>query len=188
MAMPRLVRPLVVTVVAVAATLVLPAYAAATLPHTKNHEIVPGKSIGGVNIGTKKTVAIAKWGSKPRCLPPDENGVEECLWEQPGSFGEGVYIQVWNTKVIVVGVSMYSLMPPTKVKFMSSFKTAKGIHLGSSMAAAMSKYPGMKPAKNGKGGPANAPFMELCKGTCTVFGGLGQKLEQISVSSVQLYR
>ncbi|MFI5027826.1 MAG: hypothetical protein ACHQCF_02450 [Solirubrobacterales bacterium] len=164
----------------------LPAFVAAKLPVTKNHEIVLGKSVGGVNLGTKKGQAIAKWGSKPRCLPPDESGVETCLWEPPNGMGDGGFINVWNTKVITVGVSATTIgtQTPYALNVLSSFKTAKGIHIGSSKTAAESKYPGMKVPK----GEAGAPFLYLCKAACTVFGGLGPKIERISVTSNEEYR
>ena len=183
--MARLAGSFVATLAVFAATLALPAVAPANLPVTKNHVIVPNLSLGGVRIGMKKPRAIAKWGSKPRCAPPDA-GVEECFWEPPGSYGDGGYIQVRGGRVIVAGVAIDSSMGPSAVRALKRFKTAKGIHIGSSKSSARSAYPGLRVPI----GDAGSPFLRMCHVNCTWFGGLGATVERISVAinSRQGYR
>lgn len=177
--MAPLTRSLATSLVVAAAVLVLPASAAAKLPVTKNHTIVPNQSLGGVTLGMTKAKAIKKWGSRPRCLAADTNGVSECLWEPRGIFGDGGHIAVRRGRVIVVGVSISSNMKPSAIRTLRKFKTVgKHIHIGSSKAAVRHAYPGAKVPP----GEAGSPFLQSCNVNCTWFGGLGPKVERISVS------
>jgi hypothetical protein len=173
----RLARPSAAIAFAVVAALALPALGSAKLPVAKSHLIVPGKSVGGVKIGMTKAKAIATWGSKPRCLPLS-SGVSVCFWEPAGVFGDGGRIEVRGKKVIVAGVSIGSSMKPSAVRALKKFKTAKGVHIGSTKTAAKHAYPGLKkPA-----GEAGSPFLTTCSVNCVWFGGLSTKIERISVS------
>jgi hypothetical protein len=175
--MERLARPSLATAFAVAVILAVPLAAAAKLPVAKSHLIAPGKSVGGVKLGMTKAKAVATWGSKPRCVPPVA-GVTECFWEPAGVFADGGRIQLRRGKVIVAGVSINSTMKSSAIRALKKFKTAKGIHIGSAKSAAKHAYPGLKKPP----GDAGSPFLTTCSVNCVWFGGLGPKIERISVS------
>ncbi len=114
------------------------AIAGAKLPQPRTTLIVPVKSIGGVGIGMTKPAVFRLWGHTS-CF----GGGEVCYWYGPGSqlHAERAAVGFHNGKVtnvsINAGTTASQKFVPGKL---STWKTDKGIHLGSSAASVGTAY------------------------------------------------
>jgi hypothetical protein len=144
------------------------AIADATVPKYQPKTIVPGQSVGGVKVGMTKAAASKLWGKPDRCSAETpswcqylaestlQNGFKVT---QPFS---GFYVK--GGKVVAVGVEFAEnkAVDPKVTKL----KTSKGIHLGSSMADARSKY-AIGPPSGGEAGLSRALYKQGKR--CTLF-------------------
>jgi hypothetical protein len=119
-----------------------PGVAAANLPSPASKLIVPGKSIGGVSLGESYTQAQKAWGITKNCNPMTgctydggKNGTASFSTpHRPGSpaIVSAVYIEVHFFRI---GKPDWARTPLDK------YKTAKGIHLGSTLSTVKKAYP-----------------------------------------------
>lgn len=144
------------------------ATADAKVPKYKPKTIVPGQSLGGVKIGMTKAKASKLWGKPDRCSADKPSW---CQYLAEGTLQGGFKITqpfsgfyVKGGKVVAVGVEFAenTAVDPKVIKL----KTSKGIHLGSSMAAARSKY-GIGPPSGGEAGLSRAVYKQGKR--CTLF-------------------
>jgi hypothetical protein len=146
----------------------LAAAAFGKVPTFKPRTIVPGQSIGGVKIGMSKARATKGWGKPDRCQAGTpiwcqylaestlSNGFKV---KQPFS---GFYLK--GGKVVAIEIEFAeNAAVDAKV---TKLKTSKGIHLGSTMAAARSAY-GIGPPSGGEAGLSRATFK--AGNRCTLF-------------------
>lgn len=156
--------------VAVVLTAFLAAGAAeAKVPRFGNLTIVPGQSIGGVKIGMTKAQAFAVWRSADRC------SAERVSWCQylavstlQGGFKinqpfAGFYLRAGR----VVAVGLESAENVAVDRKVVKVKTSKGIHVGSTMAAARRAYK-IGPPSGGEAGKSRA-ILKQRGNRCTVF-------------------
>jgi hypothetical protein len=140
--------------------------AEAKVPKFKTRTIVPGQAIGGLKIGMTKAKAIKTWGKPEMCQ-------DSPLWCQ---FRADSHINGFTTnnpfagwylkggKIVAVEIEFAEndAVDPKLTKL----KTSKGIHLGSSMADARSKY-GLGPGSGGEAGLSRAIVKKGKR--CTLF-------------------
>jgi hypothetical protein len=163
--MPALTRPAVAAVAALL-VLALAGGAQAKVPKFQTKTIVPGQAIGGITIGMTKAKATKTWGKPDHCQ-------DSPLWCQFRADSHinglkinnpfaGWYVKGGKVVAIEIEFAENAAIDPK----MTKLKTSKGIHLGSSMAAARSKY-GIGPPSGGEAGLSRAI---LKKGKrCTLF-------------------
>jgi hypothetical protein len=139
MPIPR--RAALLATAAIAGLAAVPGAAQAKLPKPKTTTIVPGVSIAGVKLDMTKSQVFSKWGSTSKC--PAGGGF--CEWDGPGKAGatERATVSFINGKVSQI--SIQSATSGTNLKFkpgvLSTWKTAKGIKLGSKKTAVKKAYP-----------------------------------------------
>jgi hypothetical protein len=140
----------------------------AKVPKFKPKTIVPGQSIGGVKVGMTKAKASKVWGKADRCSAETPSW---CQFLAEGTLQDGFKITqpfsgfyVKGGKVVAVGLD-YAENAAIDPK-LEKIKTSKGIHLGSSMADARSKY-GIGPASGGEAGQSRALYKKGNR--CTLF-------------------
>lgn len=127
---------------ALVASVVLAAPALARLPRPKTTLIVPGRSLAGVKLDMTQAQALGQWGATS-CA----SGV--CQWIGPGDPGkaERATVSLWRGKV--VGIAITAGSRGTNLKFkpgvLSTWRTAKGIQLGSKKSSVRRAYPSAKP-------------------------------------------
>ena len=135
--------------------------AQAKLPAPKTALIVPGKSIGGVSLNMSEAKAKRLWGPGAKCTTsPGFAGSPSsdlCDWRDKGnpSYAAVAHISFLAGKVyLVVITTAHTTDPrtfkPTGKQF-SGWKTAKGIAIGSKIAAVGKAYPAAK-KNNSEGG------------------------------------
>ena len=136
------------------------------MPKFRTKTIVPGQAIGGLKIGMTKATAVTTWGKPEQCQ-------DSPLWCQFRADSHingftnnnpfaGWYVKAGKVVAVEIEFAENAAIDPKMVKL----KTSKGIHLGSSMAAARSKY-GLGP---GSGGEAGLSRAIVKKGNrCTLF-------------------
>ncbi len=128
--------------------LAAPTAALAHLPHPKTTLIRPGVSIAGVKIDMTQSQVFHEWGSTG-CIP----GL--CTWQGPGNpaHAERATVSFFQGKVIQIDINA-GTFNGTNVKFkpgvLSTWKTPKNIHLGSTRASVKRAYPAAK-ANNSTG-------------------------------------
>jgi prepilin-type processing-associated H-X9-DG protein len=128
--------------------LAAPTAALAKLPSPKTTLIVPGVSIAGVKIGMNQTQVFHQWGST-KCIPA------LCTWQGPGnpSHAERATVSFFGGHVIQIDINA-GTTNATNEKFkpgvLSTWKTGKNIHLGSTRASVKRAYPAAK-ANNSTG-------------------------------------
>jgi hypothetical protein len=128
--------------------LAMPVVASARLPHPKTTLIVPGTSIAGVKIDMTQSQVFHEWG-RTHCIP----GL--CTWQGSGnpSHAERATVSFFKGKVIQIDINA-GTTNGTNVKFkpgqLSTWKTGKNIHLGSTKDAVKRAYPRAK-ANNSTG-------------------------------------
>jgi hypothetical protein len=131
-----------IAAVAAVAFLALSAAAEAHLPNTKNHKIVPGRSMAGVKLDMTKSQVFGKWGNTS-C---DQSS---CAWEGPGTRGknERAVVSFVNGKVVQIAISAATKGNNLKFKpgELSKWKTSKGIALGSPKSKVPKAYPAAQP-------------------------------------------
>jgi hypothetical protein len=122
--------------------LALPAAAQARLPKTNNTKIVPGTSIAGVKLDMTRNQLFAKWG-KTSC------DSASCIWEGPGTRGknERAVVSFVNGKVVQIAISAATKGSNLKFKpgVLSTWKTSKGISLGTPKSKVPIAYPAAMP-------------------------------------------
>jgi hypothetical protein len=145
---------------------VLAVPAAAKVPkfNTRQPAIVPGISIGGVSAGMTMTQAKAAWGAPDKCS--SRSGLTTCAYTLPHAI-EPQNVAIFYVKGgRVVAVELDSPEDAGALAKVEKLKTAKGIHVGSPIAAARNKY-GI-PVTGG--GEANLSRADLkSKNRCTQF-------------------
>ncbi len=131
--------------IAVAALVVAgvsPSAASATLPHPRTTLIVPGKSIAGMTLGITQSQAFHAWG-RTGCT------FDVCTWWGPGnhSHAERATVSLHNGRVIQVDINAGTSGVNEKFRpgTLSTWKTAKNIHLGSTKQAVKRAYPSARP-------------------------------------------
>jgi hypothetical protein len=139
---PPSLRAVAITAVAATLGLALPAVAAAHLPDTDNHSIVPGKSMGGVKLDMSRATVKSKWGSA-KC----SDGV--CTWEGKGDPGHTERATVSFVKGKAVQIVINAKFVGNNLKFkagpLAKWATSKGIKLGSSKGSVPKAYPDATP-------------------------------------------
>lgn len=145
-------RRLPITVLLAAlVTAVLPAAAGAKLPKPKTKLVVPGKSIAGVALNMAESKAKAQWGSGAKCTKTPKIGTQpaqdSCDWrEGPDLFDASAHITFLGGKVylVVITTAKDKKTGKAKGKQFASWKTAKGIAVGSKIGAVGKAYPAAK--------------------------------------------
>ena len=128
--------------------LAAPTVALAKLPHPRTTLIVPGVSIAGVKIDMNQSQVFHQWG-RTGCIP----GL--CTWQGPGnpSHAERATVSFFKGSVIQIAISAGTTNGVNE-KFMpgvlSTWKTGKNIHLGSTRSSVKRAYPAAK-ANNSTG-------------------------------------
>jgi hypothetical protein len=153
---------------AVAALLVLglAGTADAKLPKFKTKTIVPGQAIGGLKIGMTKAQATKTWGKPEQCQDSPlwcqfraDSHINGFTTNNPFA---GWYLKAGKIVGVEIEFAENTAIDPKMVKL----KTSKGIHLGSTMADARSKY-GLGPASGGEAGLSRAIVKKGKR--CTLF-------------------
>jgi hypothetical protein len=142
--------------------------AEAKVPKFKPKTIVPGQSIAGVKVGMTKAKASKVWGKPDRCSADTPSW---CQFLAESTMPDGIKVTqpfsgfyVKGGKVVAVGLE-YAENAAIDPK-LEKIKTSKGIHLGSSMADARSKY-GIAPPSGGEAGMSRALYKQGNR--CTLF-------------------
>jgi outer membrane protein assembly factor BamE (lipoprotein component of BamABCDE complex) len=145
--------------------------ASAHFPRFKNHKIVPGRSIGGLNVGMTKKQARKAWGRSDKVDTVAFKGYTWYQWLVPVDVGTGkpllepkIGYFMHKGTVAVINVELPDdPVLATKVKVL---KTSKRIGLDDSMAAARSAYGIPRPGP----GEAAQSRANLKQGkSCTLF-------------------
>jgi hypothetical protein len=119
-----------------------PGIAAANLPSPKTKLIVPGKSIGGVALGESYAQAQKAWGKTSSCSPLtgcsyDGGRKGTAAFSTPHPPGSPAIVSA----VFIEVHFLRSGKPDWTRTPLDSYKTAKGIHLGSTLSMVKRAYP-----------------------------------------------
>ena len=140
--------------------------AEAKMPKFKTKTIVPGQAIGGLKIGMTKATAVKTWGKPEHCQDSPlwcqfraDSHINGFTTNNPFA---GWYLKASKIVAVEIEFAENTAIDPKLVKL----KTSKGIHLGSSMADARSKY-GLGPASGGEAGLSRAIVKKGNR--CTLF-------------------
>ena len=152
--------------------------AQAKLPTPKDKSIVPARSIAGVKLGMTQSAAKAVWGVGATCTEVEISATKtgtECVWKERASNSSArMKFTVVAGKVASVAI-LSGQTPSTAIR---RFRTAKGIGVGSTMAAVKKAYPRL----GGLNGSPSASNGDLGTGrTRTTFYFIGTKVEGLSV-------
>jgi hypothetical protein len=158
-------RPALAAVAALLA-LAVAGGAQAKVPKFKTKTIVPGQAIGGLKVGMTKAKAVKTWGKPEHCQDSPlwcqfraDSHINGFTTNNPFA---GWYVKSGKIVAIEIEFAENDAIDPKLMKL----KTSKGIHLGSSMADARSKY-GLGA---GSGGEAGLSRAIVKKGNrCTLF-------------------
>ena len=163
MTAPR--RPAAAAIAAVLA-LAVTGSADAKLPKFKTKTIVPGQAIGGLKIGMSKATATQTWGKPDHCQDSPlwcqfraDSHINGFTTNNPFA---GWYLKAGKVVAVELEFAENTAIDPKVVKL----KTSKGIHLGSTMAAARSKY-GLGAPSGGEAGLSRAIVKKGNR--CTLF-------------------
>ncbi len=177
----------IAAVLSVTLALALPASAHAALPKPSTTLIVPGKSIGGVALGTNAQAVQKAWGKTRECVEAciyegAKNGDEtptdaSVLLEKPAGGGAltvgRIFIKAGEKRV---GTEL----EPDFDTPLSEFKTSKGIGIGSSVGEVQRAYPSVKKLA----GPGVTTLTLKGKGQIeTMFVAVGTKVTTVLISS-----
>jgi hypothetical protein len=166
------------TVVVVLLTLLLAVGAqAAGTPKLANKLIVPNKSVGSLKLGQSRSAALAAWGKGTTC------GAGGCVFgkEPTPASGRAQYALASASEgapptvaAIVLEAGPYGKKLNFKTP-LASFKTAKGIGLGSTKSQLLHAYPHM----TSSGGDFYIiPFSETDE---TIFELVGDRVNMIAI-------
>ena len=163
--MTSLTRPVLVASTALL-VLAVAGSANAKVPTFRTKTIVPGQAIGGVKIGMTKAQARKAWGKPDTCYDSPlwcqfraDSHINGSVINNPFA---GYYLKGGKVVAVEFEFAENAAIDPKLTKL----KTSKGIHLGSSMAAARSKY-GLGPASGGEAGLSRAIVKKGNR--CTLF-------------------
>lgn len=147
-----------VAALATLAALALPATAAAGLPKASDLLIVPSKSIGGVALGAKPSAVTKAWGKNKECeyqchyegAPPANGtaGFGNVLLES--KTGKPPF-KVWQISIALPSKLVGTQSRPVFDSPLTSFRTSKGIGLGSKESELKAAYHGLKKVPTGGG-------------------------------------
>lgn len=128
----------IVVILSVVLTLALSAAAQAALPKPTDTLIVPGKSLGGVTLGSSPTKVMKAWGNvsgcESLCFYPGKNTGEEGGAELQTS-DEGTTYKVSRVFITVAQSPKPNFNTP-----LTRFQTAQGIGLGSTFKELQKAY------------------------------------------------
>jgi hypothetical protein len=146
--------------------LALTGSAEAKVPKFRTKTIVPGQAIGGLKIGMTKAKATQTWGKPDHCQDSPlwcqfraDSHINGFTTNNPFA---GWYVKGGKIVAIEIEFAENAAIDPK----MTKLRTSKGIHLGSSMADARSKY-GLGPASGGEAGLSRAIVKKGNR--CTLF-------------------
>lgn len=114
--------------------------AGAKTPHFKYHvpSIIPGKAIGGLEVGMSRSEAKTTWGVPDDCY--SYKGLTTCSFSFNGEIGPDWVAGYYLKKGRVVAVTVETSFKATANQKVKRLKTAKKIHVGSPIAEARRKY------------------------------------------------
>ena len=162
-------RPLLLALLLLAVA--APAAGAATFPDFPHTKITVGKGMGGITVGQEHTSALAAWNA---AATASQCGSDGCIWTdnanrvQTGSTGR-MRIN-WRDDAIT---SIY-LEAGKKKSVLNTFKTSKGVRLGTKVKQLKKKY-GKKLTKS----PALAGMYEIRGAVKTQFVTNGKRVTGI---------
>jgi hypothetical protein len=178
-------RPLLAISMTIVVALTVTSPAFAKTPKFGPLTIVPGTSIGGVKVGMTKAKAVAVWGKPDSCVPGGSGAPDACNYTAASTVQGNTYVQPFATfflksgRVVAVDIeSAENTAVDAKVK---KVKTAKGIHVLSTMTSALKAY-NIKRAGLGEAGLSRAQIKS--KGRCTQFYAPDQPYESITSITV----
>jgi hypothetical protein len=178
--MPSLARPVLAAVTAVVALSVATG-AEAKVPKFKTRTIVPGQSIGGLKIGMTKGKAVKTWGKPEQCQDSPlwcqfraDSHINGFTTNNPFA---GWYLKAGKIVAVEIEFAENAAVDPKLVKL----RTSKGIHLGSSLSDARSRY-GLGPASGGEAGLSRAIVKKGNR--CTLFYAPAPPYEKIEAIQV----
>ena len=126
----------------------LPATASAALPRFTDHQIVLGRSIGGVRVGMTKAQAIAKWGATAACPPSLTNG--SCDWVSPKDGFASLSIRNGVVSAVEIRMSTDSRGNPIFKGPLMKMKTSKKIGMKATVRDILRAYPNFNGTSLGK--------------------------------------
>jgi hypothetical protein len=134
--------------------LAAPHTAQASLPKTTHKLIVPNKSIGGVALGDHRSQVTRAWGANAGCQstciyvakakpkPGEGSPGASALLERQQR--KGARYKVWSVYIYVGEDTVGNKLVPNFKTRLTTFKTAKGIGLGSTVRSLTHTYHGLK--------------------------------------------
>lgn len=179
-------RTRIAVVLGATLALAIPAAAQAALPKTSSTLIVPAKSIGGLALGATATGVTNAWGKNKACE-------YQCLYEGRKGTAETAALasagletpshgapKVWSLSISVGSKQVGSNLVPNFNTPLTSFKTAKGIGLGSTATELKHAYHAAKK----QGEPGGFYYtLQGPKDSFTFFSAPKGRITQIGVLS-----
>lgn len=140
--------------------------AGAKTPSFEYHvpSIVPGKAIGGLEVGMTKFQAKSTWGVPDDCFA--YKGLTTCSFSFNGEIGPDWVAGYYLKRGRIVAVTVETSFVASANQKVKRLKTAKKIHVGSPIAAARKQY-GIPLTGGGEAGLSRADLKQGRR--CTSF-------------------